>query len=315
MKDQHKMHSRVHPLKSTPNCYIKREDELGCIISGSKARKYLSLVPALKNAGYKRVGLIGSQASNHVLGLSSLLIENGIEPILFLRSSQVEVGNWVFTQTFVPAENIHFLSKADWPRAMEIASTLCPYVIPEGGSIEHSVPGLATLAEDILINEKELKKQFKNILIDSGSGLTAATLIATLKTDATIHVMLAADTEEYFLEVLQKVQNTLKTTHRADFRLHRPPTARAFGSTNSTIFQTIKEVARTEGFLLDPIYSCKLYLLLKELLKEPSLDGPILFIHSGGLFSLSGFQEEFSKESRQKGEKPETFNRFCISGD
>ena len=33
------------------NCYVKRDDELGCGISGSKLRKYASLLPFLMNKG------------------------------------------------------------------------------------------------------------------------------------------------------------------------------------------------------------------------------------------------------------------------
>lgn len=297
-QEDYPWHSRVHRLKC--GAYIKREDELGCIISGSKIRKFRSLVREIKRKGYKKVGLIGSQQSNHVLGLSSLLIENGIEPTLFLleAGSELVTGNALFTQLFVPKSRIHFVKRDKWPNVMEQArawqaSHDHAYVVPEGGAIAESVPGLITLALDILQNEKESKVTFKDILVDSGTGLTAASLIAAfglLKKEANIHVMLAAPVA--FREVLDMTQQTLenltgeKITELPKYTLHTPPTARSFGATNATIFQAIKEAARTEGVLLDPIYSSKLYLLLQTLAPP----GPTLFIHSGGLFSLMGFQ-------------------------
>jgi 1-aminocyclopropane-1-carboxylate deaminase/D-cysteine desulfhydrase-like pyridoxal-dependent ACC family enzyme len=41
--------SRIHSLRSFSRgrCYIKRDDELGFGISGTKVRKYLSLLPAI----------------------------------------------------------------------------------------------------------------------------------------------------------------------------------------------------------------------------------------------------------------------------
>ena len=43
-QEEYPTHSRVHKLRvGDPYevaCYIKREDELGCVLSGSKIRKY-----------------------------------------------------------------------------------------------------------------------------------------------------------------------------------------------------------------------------------------------------------------------------------
>ena len=53
-QEDYPVHSRVHPLKNLPHSYIKREDELGCILSGSKVRKYRTQVAAIKKKGYKK---------------------------------------------------------------------------------------------------------------------------------------------------------------------------------------------------------------------------------------------------------------------
>jgi 1-aminocyclopropane-1-carboxylate deaminase len=313
-QEDYPIHSRVHQLKVGKkfqiDCYIKREDELGCLLSGSKVRKYRSVVAALKNRGCKKAGLIGGQFSNHVLGLSSLLLENSIEPTLFLlqTTENPQVGNGLFLELLVPQKNIEFVPRNQWPLVSEIAamwqaknSEYKASVIPEGGSIEDSIAGLATLALDIVQNEAQIGVPFKEILIDSGSGLTAASLIASfglLKKKALIHVCLAASTPEAFSKILIRTKQALEhlTNQSIDYMpsyvLHKPPTAKSFGSTNSKIFQTIVDTAQTEGFFLDPLYSSKLYLLLLELLETRILQGPALFIHSGGLFSLSGFQSQ-----------------------
>lgn len=71
--------SRVHALTSffqaqDTKCYVKRDDELGFSISGSKLRKYRMLLPYLRSQGYLEVVVIGSSFSNHVLGIVQLLI-------------------------------------------------------------------------------------------------------------------------------------------------------------------------------------------------------------------------------------------------
>lgn len=313
-QEDYPTHSRVHKLnvgkEHKHDCYVKREDELGCLLSGSKVRKYRSLVAALKSKGYKKVGLIGSQFSNHVLGLSSLLLENSIEPMLFLLEAKNPplAGNALFIQLFVPKNNIQLIPRESWNQAYEIASCWqiangdnqsC--IVPEGGSLQDSVAGLTTLALDIIQNEKQTNLIFNDILIDSGTGLTAASLIATyglLKKTAHIHVMLAAATPDAFKDKLAEVKQALEyltgmqISSLPQYSIHRPPCAKSFGSTNANIFQTIKSTAQSEGFLLDPIYSSKLFLLLNKLIETKSLSGPTLFIHSGGLFSLAGFQSQ-----------------------
>ncbi len=43
----YQLQSRTHLLKNFKNIYIKRDDELSFGISGSKIRKYASLIPNL----------------------------------------------------------------------------------------------------------------------------------------------------------------------------------------------------------------------------------------------------------------------------
>lgn len=310
-QEDYPVHSRVHRLSLDGiDCYVKREDELGCLCSGSKGRKYRTLIPALKNRRCQKVGLIGGQSSNQLLGLTPLLIENQIKPTLFLLKTdkQPVVGNALFLQLIAAKAEIHYLTRKEWPQVETIAADwheqqaqYQPVIVPEGGSIDDCLAGLLTLAIDIIQNEETLGVKFKDLLIDSGSGLTAASLIAAfgfLKKECHIHVMLAAGLPEEFLQKLASTKKALETLMQETiedlprFTLHTPTTAKSFGATNTTLFDTIKEAASTHGFLLEPLYSCKLYLLLQE--QQNKLAGPVLFIHSGGLFTLSGFQTQLS---------------------
>jgi len=55
----------------------------------------------------------------------------------------------------------------------------------------------------------------------------------------------------------------------------------------------IRHIARTDGVLLDPVYTGKgLYGLVKEAQNGRFEGGPVLFIHTGGIFSLFGYRSE-----------------------
>lgn len=300
------IHSRVHPLRSfPPQCYVKRDDELGFGISGTKVRKYSSLVPFLVSEKYKKVIVIGSSHSNHVLGITQLLIENGIQPILFLKgnpSRKALKGNFLFIRMLT--SDIQWIDSSQWEKVESLAEEYAYndriFILPEGGCHLKALEGLFSLPEDIIRNEKENGLEFDHILIDAGTGLTA---IATLlwfewkKKKTMIHVVQMAGNESEFLERLHffhtHFEKTIPLPSR--FKLYRPRHGASFGSTNQTIFQEVRRLAREEGFLTDPIYSTKLFLMGRHLIQEEKLTGNILFLHAGGALTLTGFQDQLLK--------------------
>lgn len=299
--------SRVHPLRTFQNAYVKREDELGFGIAGSKIRKYRTLIPYFVQNEIKEVVIIGGANSNHVLSITQLLIENGIKPLLFLRGepeSLNKLGNLFFLQFFIKPDMIHWVSRQDWPNCKEIALSQYPNAIflEEGGQAKEAMPGALTLSLDIKRNEENSGAVFKNIFIDAGTGFTAIALLlgnAFLKSEANIHILLLADNKDVFLQKLKKSHQDfeelfqVKCLYPDKFFLHTPQTAKSFGSTNRKIFDEIKNLAKNEGFLTDPIYSGKLFLESKRIINDNLMDEPSLIIHSGGALTLTGFHDHF----------------------
>lgn len=308
-------HSRIHPLHSfsSPSCnvYVKREDELGFLSSGSKMRKYLSLVPYLKMNGYKEAVLIGGPYSNNILILSQLLLQNLITPTLFLQAPPPEKieGNYLWTSLCNSTKHIHWIGKEEWVDVETLANEYIRRnpskkiaLIPEGASCRESLPGLVTLALDIIENEKKLPEPFSHVFIDSGTGMTALSLVlafAYLEKKTSIHIVQMAgnkqELEQKLLEYKQYFEEMIEGSLSASLPyIYRPSTARSFGSWNQTILQEVKNVAQQEGILTDPIYSAKLIFESRKIIMEKKLSGNILLIHSGGSFTLSGFQTQFA---------------------
>jgi 1-aminocyclopropane-1-carboxylate deaminase len=306
------VHSRIHRLKSydgkQTTFFVKREDELGFGISGSKIRKYRTLIPYLLSEGYEAVVVIGSLNSNHVLSFCQLLIENQIKPLLFLRGDPARDlhGNGLLLSQLIPFKTIRWFSKEEWKNAEQLAeeyaksSTSKTFVLHEGGSVIQAFPGALTLPLDILRNEEEEHFSFDHIFIDSGTGLMAISLILAfswLKKQTQIHVVLIAGEEEEFLGKLQFFHTQFeeliggKTSFPHHFTLYKPE--QDFGKIKQTLFDDIKTLARTEGFLTDPIYTIKLFNVAKK--TEKNLKGNVLINHSGGTLSLMGFQDRMRK--------------------
>lgn len=308
--------SRVHQLKTfnhpSASCKIKRDDELGFGISGSKMRKYSSLIPYIVNH-YQEAVVIGSAYSNHVLGISQLLIENKIKPILFVLGDpkMKRQGNLLLSSLLVPASQWRWITRKEWHDVETIAaeyvknSSTPTILIPEGACMDASMPGAFTLALDILQNEEDNQEQFDHVFIDAGTGLSAiATLLAFewLNKKTLLHILLLADSEECFLERLRSFQKSCErfldtqidwTALLKRFKLYRPSQAKSFGAVNKSIMDHIRFLAREEGFFTDPVYSAKLFWETKNIIKNQAIEGTVLIIHSGGALTLMGFQDKF----------------------
>ncbi|MBK8673777.1 MAG: 1-aminocyclopropane-1-carboxylate deaminase [Bacteroidetes bacterium] len=303
-------HSRVHALSDNeyPDTWIKREDESSFGISGSKKRKYASLIPFLKKNKFDCVGVIGGSNSNNVIGLVQLLIENQLNFKLFLKTNNsiANSGNGFLLSLLSKKEKIIFVNQTDWPNVEIIAqdSLKKEYsnfkTITEGSSCIEAFPGALTMAVDIIKNEKEQHLKFNHVFIDAGTCLMATALcleFSKLRKETCIHIVLMAEDETYFSNQLVKTIEwatfyNLNYQLPANYILYKPITAKSFGSVNATVLDKTKEYAQKYGILTDPIYSTKLFMTALNIIKEKKLLGNKLIIHSGGGQSLFGFQDK-----------------------
>ncbi len=300
------IHSRIHRLKTftSPNAtyYLKRDDELGFGISGSKIRKYRTLIPFLVSSQFDEVIVIGSLNSNNVLGISQVLIENQLKPKYFLRGDpkRHQQGNSLLLSLFIDFNTVRWFQKNEWKGVEKEALKYAAenrgkvFIIKEGGSVKESLPGALTLPLDILQNEKNEGIAFDHIFIDAGTGLMASSLILAFslwKRRTHIHVVLIAGDRDYFISQLSFFHKELEKFLQTDipfpqnFTLYYPK--EDFGKINDDIFKDISSFAKQEGIFTDPIYTAKLLTAVKNIGKD--LQGNILINHSGGGLSLFGF--------------------------
>ncbi|WP_454780935.1 pyridoxal-phosphate dependent enzyme [Legionella sp. WA2022007384] len=292
--------SRIHRLNQFPSdnvdCYVKRDDELGCGISGSKLRKYASLFPFLIEQGIQHLIIIAGPQSNNLLAALQLAREFKLKVTAFLiQPWKLELrGNYKLSRLFLEEQEIVWIARDDWPKVNELASEYLQtqnepgFILQEGASVPQAMTGALTLADDISVNEHTLGVSFQHIFIDAGTGFSAAGLIqgmARLNHSAMIHVLLLADDEATFHGKLKQWLELIPP----NFRCFYPTTAKAFGSVNQTIKNEVKRLAREEGILADPIYAAKLFFESRNYIKTEELKGNVLIIHSGGTLTMPGF--------------------------
>jgi 1-aminocyclopropane-1-carboxylate deaminase/D-cysteine desulfhydrase-like pyridoxal-dependent ACC family enzyme len=293
-----KLKTRVHRLNHFPDdaCYVKREDELSCGVSGTKLRKYASIIPYCINKGIEHLVVIATVQSNNLLAVSQIAREYGFKLSLFLLKPWAihQKGNYKLSQLFFNEKDIVWVEKNQWDAVESLAKQYIEQhcdkalLLPEGASCQHALKGAMTLADDIIENEKQLGISFSHIFIDAGTGFSACALLKSLtekKHKAKLNILLLADDELRFWQ---------KSASWADIRYQKdicfmPSTARSFGAINGAIKQEIKRMAMDEGILTCPIYSAKLFYESRQKILSEALEGNKLIIHSGGILSLSGF--------------------------
>jgi 1-aminocyclopropane-1-carboxylate deaminase len=292
--------SRVHKLNHFPNdgvsCYVKRDDELGCGISGSKLRKYSSLVPNLLEKGIRHLLIIAGPQSNNLLAALQIARELELKVTAFLikpRNLEIQ-GNFKLSLLFLNEQEIFWVERDEWPKVVTIAEeyrdncTEPAFILEEGASVVESLDGSMGIAQDIISNEKNLGLIFQHIFVDAGTGFSAAGLIKGLTQvchPALIHVLLLADDEHTFNNKLYNWVGSKPTNYCCFY----PSTAKSFGAVNQLIKVEIKRLAREEGILADPIYSAKLFHEARKRIEKEQLMGTVLIIHSGGTLTMAGF--------------------------
>jgi 1-aminocyclopropane-1-carboxylate deaminase/D-cysteine desulfhydrase-like pyridoxal-dependent ACC family enzyme len=136
--------------------------------------------------------------------------------------------------------------------------------------------------------------------MDSSTGMVAQSLIAgaaAIKKKIQFHIVVLTGSFETFEcglnQIVQYTEDFLQDSIESDpdYKLYYPAIAKSFGGADRTIFREIKNIARNDGILTDPVYSAKLFITAKQAIQDLSIDGNVLLIHSGGTLALSGFMD------------------------
>lgn len=307
--------------------WLWRDDLTGFIESGNKIRKleYL-LADAMKQRASYIVSCGGPQ-SNHARATVCLARRLGLPVRILIRepkesfcSSSPANGNLLIDQIFgaeiktIPFAEYQAQGSSYTPfLERELASLKDqgenPYVIPEGGSCALGSFGYLTAVEEMLTVWQNLgtgKKAPDSLFCALGSGGTLAGLVLGYCENGlpyqTIHAINVCDSAAYFQErvgrLLQETIDQFGFSHQpAELSIHDGYFGRAYAFAEDAELRFYAEIARTEGILLDPVYTGKAFQgMIKELEQRPQDYGcDILFLHSGGIFANFAFAEQYQR--------------------
>ncbi|MBI1182929.1 pyridoxal-phosphate dependent enzyme [bacterium] len=267
--------SRLHKVSgffpAGTEVWMKRDDELGFGIGGAKTRKYASLIAHIKKTGYEMVVIEGGFNSNNVLGLVSQLQSFDI-PFVVATPAQHGplMGNALYTQQMLAANLwVEIAQTKGMPAKYYEEKLACTklFVVKEGAAQIESVPGLLSLAAE-LAQQMEMMPQLPEYLyIDAGTGITAMALLMglqLLRIETKVVITLIAGNEREFNALFEKIINRFNrqfnmtiSMESMNYSLVFPPSAKSFGSVNSTMVGVWKDIIQELKMPIDLTYTAK----------------------------------------------------------
>lgn len=299
--------------------FVKRDD-LGPIGGGgNKLRKLEFLLGAARAEGADTVITVGALQSNHARLTAAAAARSGLACELFLTRSvprddpdYVGNGNRLLQPLF--GALIHELSaeadslavaedRADYLRRQGRGV----YVFPSGGSSAVGCLGYATCAAEIVAQSAETGIEFVEVVAANGSSGTHAGLVvglAAMGRDPRLvkaHTVLATEAEAR-ATTLRKAQETLSLLSSsdhltdADIRIDGGARGQGYGIPTEAMIEAVRLMARTEGLLLDPVYSGKAFAGLLQDIREGAYrpGAAVLFLMTGGVPGLFAYRSVFT---------------------
>lgn len=293
--------------------HIKRDDTTGIQVSGNKIRKLEFLLADARALGADTVLTCGGQQSNHCRATAVAAARVGMRSVLLLRTDDPEKpprtsGNIVLDR-LVGAE-IVWLSKPEYAQRAELleqhaervrGAGRSPYVIPEGGSNPLGSWGYVAAAEELADDLAALPAKTTTIVYAAGSGGTGAGLLLGSKLlgfeakNIRVVGICVCDDREYFVDIIHRICSDFDERYQVGAGVTRDEIAiidqhvgLGYGKSRPEELETLRDLARREGIILDPVYSGKAFHgLTHELQRDPTTFGErVVFLHTGGLFRL-----------------------------
>lgn len=172
------------------------------------------------------------------------------------------------------------------------------YIIPEGGSTSLGAWGYVAALEEAAHQLKAADIPIDIMLCAVGSGGTYAGLLlgeALLDLNFEIWGINVCDDAEFFTKVVNEIVDDFQKKYMPDLNLKQTNlkiidgfVGKGYALSSVDEINTIKQVARLEGILTDPVYTGKTMYACKELIQRGEIpkEKNVLFWHTGGVFGL-----------------------------
>lgn len=294
---------RLSALWGGPEVWVKRDDLTGLAGGGNKTRKLEFLVGEALQQGADTLVTGGAVQSNHARQTAAAAARFGLRCHVVLKGSPPTPlqGN-ALLDALLGAE-LHW-TQQDLPQALALitqslkAQGLRAYEIPYGGSNAVGACGYAAAWLELEAQGAE----FDAVVVASSSGGTLSGLLVGAQacgyTGRIIGISVAEPASRMRAQVLALVEETQRLLGlplvAPAFEVWDDWLGAGYGVPSAEELEVLREVARTEGVLADPVYTGRALTGLRGLIRHGALrrGERVVFWHTGGLPALFAYAEQ-----------------------
>ena len=315
------------PLEAVPNfskalgdkvrIYIKRDDLLPGCAGGNKTRKLDFCIADALVKGADTLITCGAVQSNHCRLTLSWARKEGLECHLVLEErvkdsykAEAAGNNFLFQLLDVDSISVVPGGSPMLEHMEKLATRLQdqgrkPYIIPGGASNALGALGYVSCAQETMTQLFQERLDIHTMIVPSGSAGTHAGIVTGMYgTSANIPVLginvsrAKAVQEELVYKLVRAtaelagVQQEIPASAVVCFGDYVGP---GYSLPTDSMREAVKLLARTEGILLDPVYSGKAMAGLVDLVRKDAFPkgSNILFLHTGGAPALYVYMDSF----------------------
>lgn len=300
---------RLSQALGGPEVWIKRDDLTGLGLGGNKIRKLAFLLAEAQRQHADVIMTTGAQQSNHARQTAAVAAMLGLPCVLVLRGDPPAKpqGNY-FLDLLLGAEvrwsgDRPLLQALDAEAAALRQEGRHPYVITYGGSSALGACGFVAGIAEVAMQAQALGITFDAIVFASSSGGTQAGMAAgvrALELPTRVIGISIAEPASSFRPDLARLTNETAALLKLDlafsdddFDVRDAYLGQGYGIVTDVEREAIRFAARTEGQLVDPVYTGRALGGLMDLIRrgEFSPSQRVLFWHTGGAPALFAYAE------------------------
>lgn len=269
--------------------FIKREDLIHPEISGNKWRKLKYNLSEAKERGCETILTFGGAFSNHIAATAAAGNKVGIATHGIIRGEEILPLNPTLQLAKNNGMEFSFISRVDYKLKSDsevvqsiIQSIDTPFVIPEGGSNTLGVLG----CEEITNSETD----FDVFVSACGTGSTLAGMINGVSENQYCIGFPALKNARFLNEEINGFLKRERTNWHLELEYHFG----GYAKKQPELIEFITEFWNIHHIKLDPIYTSKAMFGLFDLIKKGKIKNKkILFIHTGGIQGVAGFESRY----------------------
>ena len=304
-------------LLGGPKLYIKRDDCTGLSSGGNKTRKLEFLMADALQKGCDTVITQGAIQSNHARQTAAAAAKLGMKCRILLENRTGSTSPDYCGSGNVLLDHLHGAPTQTFPAGTVMNAEMekvaeeirshggKPYIIVGGGSNPIGALGYVNCALELVAQANDMSLRIDHVVHATGSAGTQAGLVVGLEGLRSHIPVLGIGTRA--ARALQEENIFKLACATADLMDMPGAVARervvantdyvgaGYGVPTDGMVEAINILARTEGILLDPVYSGKGMAGLIDLIRKGHFKTSenVVFLHTGGSVGLFGYNNIF----------------------